>query len=129
MGSLALKVPAAQAGHGTDLGPDVGEGTQEGSVAKEHDMEDIDRVEQVPGLQDGEPRSLTGSGSFADGPAGRGLVLAAPRPQAAAIRQICRDRAVYSAAYCTGLLSETRDFRNLLEAGCVLEAPSGLVDG
>ena len=63
MGSLALKVPAAQAGHGTDLGPDVGEGTQEGSVAKEHDMEDIDRVEQVPGLQDGEPRSLTGSGS------------------------------------------------------------------
>ena len=62
LGPLVLKVPAAQARHGTDAGPGVGQSAEQGAIAETHDVGGVDRTEQVPGLGDGNAGSLAVSG-------------------------------------------------------------------
>ena len=62
LGPLVLQVLSPQTRHRSDPGPGIGEGAEQGPIAEAHDVGGVDRVEQIPGLLDGEPGSLAVGG-------------------------------------------------------------------
>ena len=62
LGPLVLQVLSPQTRHRSDPGPGIGEGAEKGPIAEAHDVGGVDRVEQIPGLLDGEPGSLAVGG-------------------------------------------------------------------